>query len=626
MAPGWEIPILPCRMPAARQDLRTVAIVAHVDHGKTTLVDAMLRQSGALHRGEDADRIMDSNDQERERGITILAKHTVIQWKDTTITIVDTPGHADFGGEVERGLALVDGVVLLVDSAEGPLPQTRFVLRKALEADLPVILVVNKIDRPDAQIDEVVSATEELFLDLDAQDHQLEFPVFYAIGRDGRAGIHPNELAEDLAPLLDGILDAVPAPVYDPEHPLQAQIGNLDASPYLGRLGISKIKHGTLRRGDQVIWAKRDGSQVKAKVGDLFVTRGLERVPADEIGPGEIAAISGFPEIELGDTLTSIEDPRPLPPITVDEPSLAMTIGVNTSPMAGREGDKLTARMIEARLQQELIGNVSLKVEPTERPDTWEVHGRGELQLAVLVENMRREGFEMTVGKPRVLVRTGEDGKREEPQEAVTIDTPEEHLGAITQLMAERKGQMLSMSGHGTGWIRMEFRIPARGLIGVRTEFLTVTRGAGMMHSIFDGWAPWAGEIRTRQAGSMVNDRTGKITGYAVIAMQDRGTLFVSVGDEVYEGSVIGENKRAEDLDVNAVRERKVTNIRSATSEELVKIVPPREMTLDQALEFISDDECVEVTPKNVRLRKNILNTSERQKSAKQKKRGDAPK
>ncbi len=623
---------------STRSDLRNVAIVAHVDHGKTTLVDAMLWQSGSFGSHAHVDeRAMDSGDLEREKGITILAKNTAIRYRGPaaaaagapdgiTINVIDTPGHADFGGEVERGLSMVDGVVLLVDAAEGPLPQTRFVLRKALEADLPVILVVNKIDRPDARIDEVVSGVEELFLELDAQDHQLEFPVFYAIGRDGRAGLSPDGLADDLSPLLEGILEHVPAPVYDPEHPLQAQVGNLDASPYLGRLAISKIAHGTLRRGDQVLWLKRDGSRVKAKVGDLFTTQGLERVPADEIGPGEIAAIAGFSDIQLGDVLTDIEDPRPLPPITVDEPSLAMTIGVNTSPMAGREGDKLTARMIETRLQQELIGNVSLKVEPTDRPDTWEVHGRGELQLAVLVENMRREGFEMTVGKPRVLVRTSEDGKREEPQEAVTIDTPEEHLGAITQLMAERKGQMLGMSGHGTGWVRMDYRIPARGLIGVRTEFLTTTRGAGMMHSIFDGWAPWAGEIRSRQSGSMVNDRTGKITGYAVISMQDRGTLFVSVGDEVYEGSVIGENKRGEDLDVNAVRERKVTNIRSATSEELVKIVPPREMTLDQALEFIAEDECVEVTPQSVRLRKNVLNTSERQKAAKQKKRGDAPK
>ncbi|EHN11890.1 GTP-binding protein TypA/BipA [Patulibacter medicamentivorans] len=612
-------------MPAVREDLRTVAIVAHVDHGKTTLVDAMLRQSGSLHRGEDTERIMDSDDQERERGITILAKHTVIRWRDTTVTIVDTPGHADFGGEVERGLALVDGVVLLVDAAEGPLPQTRFVLRKALEAKLPVILVVNKIDRPDAQIEEVVGQVEELFLELDAEDEQLEFPVYYAIGRDGRAGILPDELGDDLSELLDGILAAIPAPAYDPDHPLQAQVGNLDASPYLGRLAISKISHGTLRRGQQVMWVKRDGTEVRAKVGELFKTEGLERVPAEEIGPGEIAAIAGFPDIVLGDTLTDIDDPRPLPPITVDEPSLAMTIGVNTSPLAGRDGDKLTARMIEARLQQELIGNVSLKMEPTERPDTWEVHGRGELQLAVLVENMRREGFEMTVGKPRVLVRTDEDGKREEPQEALTIDVPEEHLGGVTQLLAERKGQMLNMTGHGTGWIRLEYRIPARGLIGMRTEFLTTTRGAGMMHSIFDGWAPWAGEIRSRQSGSMVNDRAGKITGYAVIALQDRGTLFVAVGDEVYEGSVIGENKRAEDLDVNAVRERKVTNIRSSTAEELVKIVPPREMTLDQALEFIADDECVEVTPKFVRLRKQVLDTNQRQKAAKQKKRGDAP-
>ena len=612
-------------MPAVREDLRTVAIVAHVDHGKTTLVDAMLRQSGALQRGEDTERIMDSDDQERERGITILAKHTVIRWQDTTVTIVDTPGHADFGGEVERGLALVDGVVLLVDAAEGPLPQTRFVLRKALEGRLPVILVVNKVDRPDARVAEVVSEVEELFLELDADDDQLEFPVYYAIGRDGRAGIRPDELGDDLSELLDGILHAIPAPTHDPEHPLQAQVGNLDASPYLGRLAISKIKHGTLRRGQQVMWVKRDGTQVKAKVGELFTTQGLERVPAEEVGPGEIAAIAGFPDIMLGDTLTDVEDPRPLPPIVVDEPSLAMTLGVNTSPLAGRDGDKLTARMIEARLEQELIGNVSLKVEPTERPDTWEVHGRGELQLAVLVENMRREGFELTVGKPRVLVRTTEDGGREEPYEAVTIDTPEEHLGAITQLMAERKGQMRNMGGHGTGWVRLDYRIPARGLIGMRTEFLTQTRGAGMMHSIFDGWDGWAGEIRSRQSGSLVCDRAGKITTYAVIALQDRGALFVSVGDEVYEGSVIGENKRAEDLDVNAVRERKVTNIRSSTAEELVKIAPPREMTLDQALEFIADDEQVEVTPSFVRLRKATLNTTERQKLAKRKARGEAP-
>jgi GTP-binding protein len=609
---------------ALRSDLRTVAIVAHVDHGKTTLVDAMLRQSGALGRAQDGEtRVMDSGDIEKERGITILAKHTVFTYKGTKITLVDTPGHADFGGEVERGLALVDGVLLLVDAAEGPLPQTRFVLRKALEAGLPVVLVVNKVDRADARPDEVVHEAEELFLELGAEDEQLDFPTVFAIAREGKAGTKHDELADDLAPVMDALLDTIPAPEHDPEHPLQAQVGNLDASPYLGRLGVVRIRHGEISKGQTVAWARRDGTVQNAKITDLFVTEGLERVPAEKVGPGEIAAVAGFPDITLGETLTSPDDPRPLPLIEVDEPSLAMTIGVNTSPLAGRDGDKLTARMIENRLNEELLGNVSLRVSPTERPDTWEVAGRGELQLAVLVETMRREGFELTVGKPHVLIRE-EEGKKMEPREALTIDVPEEHMGAVQTLLAERRGELTNMVGHGTGWLRLEYGIPARGLIGIRDKFMTQTRGTGMLHHVFDGWMPWAGVIKTRHNGSLISDRSGVITPFSVLALQDRGTMFMGPGEDVYEGCIIGANSRIEDLDVNIVREKKQTNIRSAGADELVRLTPPARKTLDEALEFIGDDEQVEVTPNFVRLRKRILTATDRQKESRKKARGEA--
>lgn len=609
---------------ALRSDLRTVAIVAHVDHGKTTLVDAMLRQSGALGRSMDGEtRVMDSGDIEKERGITILAKHTVFTYKGTKITLVDTPGHADFGGEVERGLALVDGVLLLVDAAEGPLPQTRFVLRKALEAGLPVVLVVNKVDRADARPDEVVGEAEELFLELGAEDEQLEFPTVFAIAREGKAGTQHDALEDNLDPVMQALLDTIPAPEYEEGHPLQAQVGNLDASPYLGRLGVVRVRHGEIKKGQTVAWARRDGTVQNAKITDLFVTEGLERVPADSVGPGEIAAVAGFPDITLGETLTSPEDPRPLPLIEVDEPSLAMTIGVNTSPLAGRDGDKLTARMIENRLEEELLGNVSLRVTPTDRPDTWEVAGRGELQLAVLVETMRREGFELTVGKPHVLIRE-EEGKKLEPREALTIDVPEEHMGAVQTLLAERRGELTNMTGHGTGWLRLEYGIPARGLIGIRDKFMTQTRGTGMLHHVFDGWMPWAGPIKTRHNGSLISDRSGTITPFSVLALQDRGTMFMGPGEDVYEGCIIGANSRIEDLDVNIVREKKQTNIRSAGADELVRLTPPARKTLDEALEFIGDDEQVEVTPNFVRLRKRVLPMVERQKEARKKARGEA--
>jgi GTP-binding protein len=608
---------------ALRSDLRTVAIVAHVDHGKTTLVDAMLRQSGALGRSMDGEtRVMDSGDIEKERGITILAKHTVFTYKGTKITLVDTPGHADFGGEVERGLALVDGVLLLVDAAEGPLPQTRFVLRKALEAGLPVVLVVNKVDRADARPEDVVHEAEELFLELGAEDDQLDFPTVFAIAREGKAGLKHDDLADDLSPVMDALVSTVPAPEYNEGHPLQAQVGNLDASPYLGRLAITRVHEGELKKGQTVAWCRRDGSIQNAKITDLFVTEGLERVPADVVGPGEIAAVAGFADITLGETLADPNDPRPMPLIEVDEPSLAMTIGVNTSPLAGRDGDKLTARMIENRLNEELLGNVSLRVSPTDRPDTWEVAGRGELQLAVLVETMRREGFELTVGKPHVLTREI-DGKRMEPREALTIDVPEEHMGVVQTLLAERRGELTNMVGHGTGWLRLEYKVPARGLIGIRDKFMTQTRGTGMLHHVFDGWMPWAGLIKSRHQGSLISDRSGVITPFSVLALQDRGTMFMGPGEDVYEGCIIGANTRIEDLDVNIVREKKQTNIRSAGADELVRLTPPARKTLDEALEFIGDDEQVEVTPNFVRLRKRALSATDRQKEARKKARGE---
>ncbi|WP_322759666.1 translational GTPase TypA [Frankia sp. Cr2] len=604
---------------SVRADLRNVAIIAHVDHGKTTLVDAMLRQSGAFgDHAEATDRVMDSMDLEREKGITILAKNTAVQHGDVTINIVDTPGHADFGGEVERGLSMVDGVVLLVDASEGPLPQTRFVLRKALEARQPVILVINKVDRSDARIAEVVDATYELFLDLDADETQIDFPIVYCNAKAGRASLNrpqdgDNPDSPDLKPLFDVLLESVPMPAYDPQAPLQALVTNLDASPYLGRLALCRVHNGTLRRGQSVVLCRADGRTDRVKISELLVTKALERVPGEEAGPGDIIAIAGIPDIMIGETLADPEDPRPLPVITVDEPSISMTIGINTSPLAGKSGTKLTARLLRNRLDAELVGNVSIRVLPTERPDTWEVQGRGELALAILVELMRREGFELTVGKPQVVTKEV-DGKRHEPVERLTIDAPEDYLGTLTQLLAVRKGRLEEMVNHGTGWIRMEYRVPARGLIGFRTEFLTETRGTGLMHHVFDCYEPWFGELRTRGTGSMVADRTGVATAYALYNLGERGTLFVGPTTDVYEGMIVGENSRADDMDVNPTKEKKLTNMRSSTGDELVRLTPHRQLSLEQALEFCREDECVEVTPGPVRMRKVALTAAEREK------------
>jgi GTP-binding protein len=606
-----------------RDDIRNVAIVAHVDHGKTTLVDAMLWQSGAFRAGQDvAERVMDSMDLEREKGITILAKNTSLRHNGVKLNIVDTPGHADFGGEVERGLTMVDGVLLLVDASEGPLPQTRFVLRKALESRLPVILVVNKVDRPDARVAEVVDEVYELFLDLDADEEQIEFPIVYCNARAGIATLEyeagvavPTE--GTLAPLLDLLVQRIPAPMYDPEHPLQALVTNLDASPYVGRLAICRVRNGSIKRGQQVAWCRADGSIERVQISELYVTDALDRVDAPEAGPGEIIAVAGIAEITIGETLADLEDPRPLPVITVDEPSLSITIGINTSPMAGKEGSKLTARQVRERLERELVGNVSLRVLDTDRPEAWEVQGRGELQLAVLVEMMRREGFELTVGQPHVLIREI-DGKRNEPFERLSIDVPEDYVGVVTQMLALRKGRMEHMTNHGTGWVRMEYIVPARGLIGFRTEFLTETRGTGLMHHVFERWEPWAGELRTRTTGVLVADRGGNTATYSLMSLSERGTMFVGPGEEVYEGMIVGENSRADDLDVNPVKEKHLTNIRSSTSDIYVRLQPHRKLTLDQALEFVRDDECVEVTPETVRLRKVALGKTDRLKAARQ--------
>ncbi len=608
-----------------RSDIRNIAIVAHVDHGKTTLVDAMLWQSGAFRENQDvAERVMDTGDLEREKGITILAKNTAVRYGGTKINIVDTPGHADFGGEVERGLTMVDGVLLLVDASEGPLPQTRFVLRKALESRLPVILVVNKVDRPDARIAEVVNEVYELFLDLDADESQIEFPIVYCNARAGHAGPEPDELTDDLQPLFDLILEHIPAPAFEEGHPLQALVTNLDASPYVGRLAFCRVQQGTIRRAQPVAWCRADGTIERAKVTELYVTDALDRVEAEEAGAGEIIAVAGIPEITIGETLADPDDPRPLPVITVDEPSLAMTVGINTSPLAGREGDKVTASQVEARLRAELVGNVSLRVLATERPDTWEVQGRGELQLEVLVEQMRREGFELTIGKPQVVTREV-DGKVHEPVERVAIDVPEEYLGVVTQLFALRKGRTESLVNHGTGWVRMEVLVPARGLIGFRTEFLTETRGTGILHHVFEAFEPWHGELRTRPTGGLVADRAGKTTSFALLNLQERGSMFVGPGVDVYEGMIVGENARADDLDVNATKEKKLTNMRSSTADELVRLIPPRPLPLDLALEFIREDECVEVTPQSVRLRKVELSGQKRQTATSRKARGLAP-
>ncbi|HET6548910.1 MAG TPA: translational GTPase TypA [Solirubrobacter sp.] len=601
---------------ARREDLRNVAIIAHVDHGKTTLVDAMLWQSGAFRENQDVnDRVMDSMDLEREKGITILAKNTAVHHEGVKLNIVDTPGHADFGGEVERGLTMVDGVLLLVDASEGPLPQTRFVLRKALEARLPVILVVNKVDRPDARIAEVVDEVYELFIDLGASEDQIEFPIVYTNAKAGRASLTPTDPGTTLKPLMDLLVETIPAPLYDEGAPLQAHVTNLDASPYVGRLAICRVRNGTIRKGAPIAWCRADGTVSSARVAELYITEALERVAADDAGPGEIIAVAGLAEVTIGETLADAEDPRPLPVITVDEPSISVTVGINHSPLAGQDGDKLTARQIQDRLAAETVGNVSIRVLPTERPDTWEVQGRGELQLAILVELMRREGFELTVGKPQVVIREL-DGVRHEPVERLTIDVPDDYVGVVTQMLALRKGRMEQMVNHGTGWVRMDYLVPARGLIGFRTEFLTETRGTGLLHHVFDRWEPWAGDMRLRPTGSLVADRRGKTASFALFNLQERGTMFVEPGEDVYEGMIVGENARAEDLDVNAVKEKHLTNMRSSTSDVLVRLVPARKLSLDQALEFVREDECVEVTPRSVRLRKVELEGIARVKAA----------
>lgn len=620
---------------ASRPDLRNVAIVAHVDHGKTTIVDAMLKQTHAFSAHADVeDRVMDSGDLEKEKGITILAKNTTVFYdgpsangETITINVIDTPGHADFGGEVERGLSMVDGVVLLVDASEGPLPQTRFVLRKALAAKLPVILVVNKVDRPDARIDEVVSETMDLLLglasdlseevpDLDL-DSVLDVPVVYASGKAGAASLNqPADGAlpdnDDLEPLFKTIIEHVPAPTYNPDEVLQAHVTNLDSSPFLGRLALVRIFSGTLKKGQTVAWARQDGNIKNVRISELLATKALERVPAEEAGPGEIVAVAGIEDITIGETLTDAENPKPLPLIKVDDPAISMTIGINTSPMAGRvKGAKVTARQVKDRLDRELIGNVSIKVLPTQRPDAWEVQGRGELALAILVEQMRREGFELTVGKPQVVTKTI-DGKLYEPMEHMIIDVPEEHLGAVTQLMAARKGRMENMSNHGTGWVRMEFAVPARGLIGFRTQFLTETRGAGISSSYSIDPEPWAGDIEYRTNGSMIADRAGAVTPYAMINLQERGTFFVEPTSEVYEGMVVGMNSRADDMEVNITKEKKLTNMRSSTADSFENLTPPKKLTLEECLEFAREDECVEVTPEAIRIRKVILDANER--------------
>jgi len=603
---------------ATRDDLRNIAIIAHVDHGKTTLVDAMLWQSGAFRKGQDvAERVMDSMDLEREKGITILAKNTTVNHDGVKLNIIDTPGHADFGGEVERGLTMVDGVLLLVDASEGPLPQTRFVLRKALEAKLPVILVVNKVDRPDARIAAVVDEVYELFLDLDADSEQIDFSIVYTNAKAGWAALEEGTEGTDLSPLLNLMLEKIPAPEHDPGHPFQAHVTNLDASPYVGRLALCRVRHGTIRNGQRIAWCRADGSIERANISELYVTEALDRVATEEAGPGEIIAVAGLSEVTIGETLADSEDPRPLPVITVDEPSLSIVLGINTSPLASTEGSKLTARQVRDRLDAELVGNVSIRVHDTERPDAWEVQGRGELQLVVLLEMMRREGFELTAGQPQVLTREI-DGKTHEPVERLSIDIPEEHVGTVTQLLAGRKGRMEQMTNHSTGWVRMEYLVPARGLIGFRTEFLTETRGTGLLHHVFDRWEPWAGDLRTRSTGSLVADRRGKSAGYALFSLQDRGTLFVGPGEEVYEGMIVGENARSEDLDVNAIKEKHQTNVRAASADLLVRLTPATRLSLENALEFVRADECVEVTPESVRLRKVELDTTKRQKTARQ--------
>jgi len=632
---------------ATRNDLRNVAIVAHVDHGKTTLVDAMLRQTNSFaEHAHLEERAMDSNDLEREKGITILAKNTAISYKGIhategpiTINVIDTPGHADFGGEVERGLSMVDGVVLLVDASEGPLPQTRFVLRKALESKLPVVLLVNKTDRPDARIDEVVTESQDLLLGLASDMHDdfpdldldavLDVPVVYASGRNGAASWNKPENGSlpdnaDLEPLFDAIIKHIPAPTYDDEHPLQAWVTNLDSSPFLGRLALLRVFNGTIKKGQTVAWVKHDGSVANVRVTELMITKALDRFPTESAGPGDIVAVAGFEDITIGETLADPDDVRPLPTITVDDPAISMTIGTNTSPFIGRvKGHKLTARMIKDRLDRELVGNVSIKLVDIGNPAAWEVQGRGELALAILVEQMRREGYELTVGKPQVVTKHI-DGKLNEPFEHLTIDAPEEHLGGITQLMAARKGRMETMTNHGTGWVRMEFIVPSRGLIGFRTEFLTITRGTGIANAISHGYEPWAGAIETRTNGSIVADRTGVATPFAMTALQERMSFFVEPTQEVYEGMVVGENSRADDMDVNITKEKQLTNMRQSTSDVFERMTPSRKLTLEECLEFAREDECVEVTPEVIRIRKVELDANARARAYSQRKKQNA--
>ncbi|MFN8015759.1 MAG: translational GTPase TypA [Acidimicrobiia bacterium] len=621
------------------ESIRNIAIIAHVDHGKTTLVDAMLRQTGSLNRSNETQtRIMDSGDLEREKGITILAKNTAVRWKNTKINIVDTPGHADFGGEVERALNMVDSAVLLVDAAEGPLPQTRFVLRKALARDLPLIVIINKVDRPDARIAEVIDEVYEMLFDIDAQEHHIDFPIVYAAAKQGWATLEapaglknehihsedPRVSSHHGAPdnvneLLDLLVEYMPAPKHIPGHALQAHVTNLDASKFVGRLAICRMINGEIAKGQNVAWIKSDGSTARAKITNLYITESNERVEVETAGPGELVAVAGIEDVTIGETLADIENPIALPTIKVDEPALAMTIGINTSPLAGKEGDKLTASQVKQRLEQELVGNVALRMFETDRPDAWEVHARGELQLAVLVEQMRREGFELTVGKPIVLTKEI-DGKKCEPTERVTIDAPEEFVGAITQLLAARKGRMENLVTHGTGWARLDYIVPARGLIGFKTDFMTETRGSGILHHTAEGWEEYSGEIRARERGSIVSDRQGQTTAYAITLVQERATLFVEPGEITYQGMIVGENSRSEDMDVNIVREKQLTNMRAAGSDHTVKVTPPKLFSLEAALEFIAEDECVEVTPKSIRMRKVILDPSERAKAAKRKK------
>ena len=600
-----------------RPELRNIAVIAHVDHGKTTLIDALLKNSGAFRTNETvAERVLDSMDLEREKGITILAKNTAIKYGDVKINIVDTPGHADFGGEVERALTMVDGVLLLVDAAEGPRPQTRFVLRKALEANLSIVVVINKVDRPDQRINEVIEEIYELFLDLEASEDQIDFPIIYTDARTGTATLDPEIPGNDLNPFFKVLLQSVPPPAGDPNDPLQVHVTNLDASPYLGRLAVCRVISGVLRENSIVAWCRTDGSIEQAKIATITLTEALSQVEVEEAGPGEIAYVSGIVDVTIGETFTDLENPHPLPVISVDEPTLSMSIGVNTSPVAGNDGDKITARQIKARLEEELVGNVAIRVLPTERPDTWEVQGRGELQLAVLVETMKREGFELTVGKPSVLLREIE-GNLHEPVEEVTIEVPEEHVGAVTQLLGARRAQMKEMKNSGTGWVKLDYVVASRALIGFRTEFLTETRGTGILSHVFSGWEKWMGEMRLRQTGSVVADRKGTVTGHAITNLQERTTLFVAPNDEVYGGMIVGENPRSEDMDVNICKEKKLTNVRAAASDDTIRLTPPRTLSLEQALEYIAEDECVEVTPAIVRLRKTILDSGERARNLK---------